>query len=448
MGIHRMNRINDYLQYDDHVDTAGAVNGHMNNIPMSIDDSGLTLSMLEDIVSRHLFEGGVMDLNQLATKTALASLLLENIISGMRADARVEVLGPAADSIAIRYNLTDNGRRFAREAKERSGYVGPAPISEQQYRQLIAEQSVHNLEVTRHQMHNAFSEVVIKPELMDQLGAAMHSGKAIFIYGHAGTGKTYLCSRLIKLLRTPVYIPHAVAVGDSIVRVFDPSVHSQQETTEQNSAWLAERPDSRLVLCDRPFISSGGELTMDQLEISHDQNSSQYIAPLHMKATHGIYMIDDLGRQKITVDELFNRWIVPMESGFDYLNFDSGSRLELPFDVILIFSTNLSPESLNDAAFQRRIGHKIRFDNCDVQSYSDIWRNECQRLGVYCDEDTLRFALQLHDINGVPMLASQPRDLIGLSLDYSRYAGLGNGFNSECLETAWKNFILDTDKTQ
>ena len=194
--------------------------------PITTEESGLSLAMLEDIVARQMFDTGVIDTFTLEATTALSGRLLEQIIGIMRADARIEVLGPGNDgSNALRYSLTDAGRKFALDARERSGYVGPAPISETHYRSLIQAQSVHNLSVSREQIRNAYTDVVIKPELQDKLGAAMHSSKAILIYGPAGTGKTFLCSRLIRLLDSPVYIPHAVAVGDSIVRVFDASVH-------------------------------------------------------------------------------------------------------------------------------------------------------------------------------------------------------------------------------
>lgn len=411
--------------------------------PLSIEDSGLSKSLLEDIVARQLFESGVLDIGGLSVSTALSSRLLDIILNLMRADARVEVLGPDSSSPnSLRYDLTDAGRRFAREARERSGYVGPAPISENQYRNLIEQQSVHDARITKADMQQVYSDVVIQPKLLDQLGAALHSGKAIFIYGPAGTGKTFLCSRLIQLLKTPVFIPHAIAVGDSIVRVFDAALHRPIYSNENSTAWIEDRADQRLVLCERPFVVSGGELSMDLLEIQRDEATGQYTAPLQLKATHGIYMIDDLGRQKMSTDELFNRWIVPMESGIDYLNLQSGARLAIPFDVVLIFSTNLLPEDLNDPAFQRRIGHKIGFEYCDEQSYSDIWRQECNRLGIQCSEELIQFAIHdLHGAQNTPMLACHPRDLIGMALDYTRYADVYDQLSYDGLLLAWDNYF-------
>lgn len=413
--------------------------------PVSASESGLSRSLLEDTVARQLLESGVDDLAGLSMSTALSSRLLESILQTMRADARVEIRGAIDGGAALRYTLTDGGRRYAREARERSGYIGPAPISVEHYRTLIASQSVHAMTVARAAMEEAFADVIIKPELRDRLGAALHSGKGIFVYGPAGTGKTFICSRLIRLLRTPVFIPHAVVVGDSIVRVFDPALHRPLDNPGCDSPWIPDRSDPRLVLCERPFIVSGGELTADMLEIRRDAATRQYLAPLQLKATHGIYMIDDLGRQKMTTDELFNRWIVPMESGVDYLNMDSGARLVMPFDVILIFSTNFLPEDLADPAFQRRIGHKIGFEHLDAQSYTAIWRQECERRGVEFREQSVEYAIhELHARTATPMLACHPRDLIGMALDYSRYAGEPDRVDPRALSVAWQNYFAHT----
>jgi len=239
-----------------------------------------------------------------------------------------------------------------------------------------------------------------------------------------------------------VLIPYAISVGDSIVRVFDPAVHTPVDTSVGQTPWLAERQDPRLILCQRPFIVSGGELTMDLLEIQRDTATRQYLAPLQMKATHGIYMVDDLGRQRMSTDALFNRWIVPMESGVDYLNMDSGARLKIPFDVILIFSTNMQPEDLDDPAFQRRIGHKIGFDYADDDSYLRIWSQECERLRVTCSRELVQFVMrELHDGQGVPKLACHPRDLIGMALDYSRYSGEPDTLTQAGLVLAWDNYF-------
>lgn len=414
--------------------------------PLTQKESGLSQSLLEDIVCRQLLESGVCDVQTLSKSTALSGRLLETLLQTLRSDTRVEILGPAGSSQALRYSLTDAGRRYANEAMQRSGYIGPAPITVDKYRELINLQSVKNLQVGKNQMDDVFNGVVIKPFLKDRLGSAMHSGKAIFIYGPAGTGKTFICKKLIDLLQTPVYIPHAVVVGDSIVRVFDGAVHDTVTQDEVSSAYLSDTLDPRVILCKRPFVCSGGELTADLLEVRYDSSTRQYTAPLQLKAIHGIYMIDDLGRQKMSTDELFNRWIVPMESGEDFLNLQSGQRLVVPFDVILIFSTNLLPEDLDDPAFQRRIGHKIGFEYADDDNYAQIWAQECDRLKVQFNPELVRFAIdQLHKRSGTPMLACHPRDLIGMALDYSKYANNEKKLTQNGLVLAWNNYFAKSE---
>lgn len=417
---------------------------HCPSQPVSVHESGLPIHILEDLICRLLLESGISDIHALSSRAALSSRLIEEVLSVLRADGRLEVLAPETGSSALRYNLTDHGRRFAAEARQRSRYTGPAPISELHYQNLISQQQANGHSISREDMQAAYADLVINPDLLDRLGAALHSDKAIFIHGPAGTGKTYLCSRLIRLLSEPVHIPHAVLVGNSIVRILDHAIHTPIQAEAVQSPVYTDRTDPRLVLCKRPFISSGGELTMDMLEIRQDPATGQFVAPLHMKAIHGIYMIDDLGRQRMTTDELFNRWIVPMESGIDYLVLDSGARLELPFDVILIFSTNLSPRELDDPAFQRRIGHKIGFDYLLADEYARIWIQECRRHQLQVDESLIDFVInELHLEDKRPMLACHPRDLMDMALDYSRYTSGEKHLTRRGLQLAWKNHFAN-----
>lgn len=414
--------------------------------PLTVEQTGLSQSMLEDLLCRQLLEIGVSDIQLLSRHTAMSSRLLESMLSILRSDARIEVKGPAQGSQSLRYELTEAGQTFARAARERSGYTGPIPVTMELYSDLVKSQSVKKLSVNQPSMASAFSDTVIQPRLLDRLGAAMHSGKAIFIYGHAGTGKTYICKRLIRIVDSAVLIPHAVVAGDSIVQIFDPAIHEEIVDESPRSVYVADSLDPRFKRCKRPFICSGGELTADMLEVQYDTTSKRYNAPLQLKANQGVYMIDDLGRQRMTKDTLFNRWIVPMESGIDYLNLQSGDRLVVPFDVVLIFSTNLSPEDLDDPAFQRRIGHKIEFEPLSVEDYARIWKQECEQQGVHFDLALVKYVvMELHEKRNVPMLACHPRDLIGMSHDYMRYNANDNVITREAVDIAWENYFLRVD---
>lgn len=412
--------------------------------PGNIKQTGLSLPLLEDLISKFLIESGVADLRQLASASALSGPVVEAILQFLRADGRIEVKSPAGENKGLRYALTDGGRAYAKDALMRSGYMGPAPVPLEHYKQLLREQSVHKHSITEGEVAESFTDMVIKPDLLNKLGAAMHSGKAVFIYGEPGTGKTFACQKLAKLLGDPILIPHAVAVGDSVVRVYDPLLHRiANSESERQPLMLESGFDPRFELCERPFITSGGELTADLLEIQFDASTRQYRAPLQLKASNGIYLIDDLGRQKMPTAELFNRWIVPMEAKEDYLNMQSGNRMIVPFDLILIFSTNLDPNDLADAAFLRRIGHKIRFDYLDRAEYRSIWQGVCDQRHTHYDPQLVDYVInELHVKRNVPMLACHPRDIIGMALDHVNYSRPGHNLDIEAIDIAWDtNFV-------
>ena len=305
----------------------------------------------------------------------------------------------AVDHNGLRYALTDKGRVGALEAMERSGYTGPAPITLEHYETLCLAQSVHRHQVTLSAMHAAFADTVIPRDLLDQLGSAVHSARPIFVYGLPGTGKTFITQRVSRLLGEAVYVPHAVAVGEEIFQLFDPAFHHALErpaeaAREDDILHLQRGHDPRLVHCRRPFVMSGGELTMAGLEVGVDERARLETAPLQLKASNGIYLIDDLGRQRMPVTELFNRWIVPMESKQDYLTLASGKRFQVPFDVILIFSTNLEPRDLADDAFLRRIGHKIHFKPMPEAEYRRIWQDMLAARELQADPGALDYLIE------------------------------------------------------
>jgi hypothetical protein len=406
----------------------------------------LCRSVLEELLAKHLYDAGVLDLHELVKRTALAGPVVEEVMALLRGNQYVEVRGKSELSVGLRYALTDRGRLLAVEALARNGYLGPAPISLDQYAALIHAQSVHAHQITREQMHSAFSDIVLRDSLLDELGPAVHSGRPIFVYGPPGTGKTYIGQRLARLLGEPVLIPHAIAVDEATVQIFDPIVHQPIDASDSPSVMLQQGFDPRLVLCQRPAIVTGGELTLDMLEVRYSKETRIHQAPLQLKATNGIYLIDDLGRQRVAPVDLFNRWIVPLENRRDYLSLGSGKRFPVPFDVVLVFSTNLNPTDLADDAFLRRIGHKIHFGPLSVQDYGAIWKQVCAERGIRFDTDLLLFVLEeLHARYQTPLLPCHPRDLIGMALDQARYEGGETQVTAQMLATAWKNYFVDLD---
>ncbi len=411
--------------------------------PRTLADTGLPEVLLTDLLCKHLFDAGALDVPRLSERMGLAGTVLDELIGILRRDMRVEVLGQSAGSNALRFGLTDRGRASARDALARSGYIGVAPYPIERYRELVRAQTVHHASVNAVRMRQAFSDVVLHEQLIDQLGASLNSGRAIMIYGPAGTGKTYISSRLIRLFDEHVWVPAAISINEVVIEVFDPQLHQRVDEDARPSVRLDQGHDRRLLRCRRPVVITGGELTLDQLDVRYDPFTRQYSAPLQLKASNGMFIIDDLGRQRMAPAELLNRWIVPMENQSDYLNLGGGRHVELPFDVILIFSTNLNPLELADEAFLRRIGYKVRFDYLTRDEYEQIWRQELEKLGIPFDSLLLRYVIEgLHQPENVPLLPCHPRDLLGMAVDRKRYLGREGAITPQDLEWAWRNYFV------
>jgi len=355
------------------------------------------------------------------------------------------VLGQTGNS-ALRYGLTERGRMAARDAFERSGYVGAAPVPLELYVALLKLQSVHCQRVSARAMRAAFAGVVITDDLLDRLGVAMNSGRAMMIYGPSGTGKTYISSRLVRLLDQAIWVPHAVVIGEALLPIYDPQVHCRLETAQAAQLLLDQGIDRRLLCCSRPLLATGGELTLEQLDVRYDPFTRQYQAPLQLKASNGLFIVDDLGRQRMPPAELLNRWIVPMEERRDFLNLGGGRHCVLPFDLMLVFSTNLNPLDLADEAFLRRIGYKLHFGYLNAEQYERIWRQELDKHGQPFDPALLAHVLrELHGAEGVPLLPCQPRDLIGMALDRQRYQDRSGPLTPGDLDWAWRNYFVQLE---
>ncbi|MBK1718208.1 AAA family ATPase [Thiocystis violacea] len=411
--------------------------------PASLADTGLTEPFLADLISKHLAEAGVLDLGTLSRRLGLTGALVEELLVFLRAAARVEVVGNQGLNAFLRYGLTERGRGMADEASRRDGYVGPAPVTLVDYERIVRAQSGRLRPLTRSCVHAAFADTVIRPELLDRLGPAVNSGRPLFIHGPAGTGKSFIARRLSRLLGPPVLVPHAIAVGESTVRCLDPGTHRRLKPAESESVMLDQGFDGRYALCERPTVIAGGELTMDQLDLHYESATRLYRAPLQLRANNGLLLLDDLGRQRISPAALFNRWIIPLEDRVDHLSLKGGQHFTVPFDLVLVLSTNLDPLALADDAFLRRIGYKVPFEPSTREEYGAIFQQECTRNGVDFDPSLLAFLIEaLHERNGVPLLPCHPRDLLGLALDYGRYRG-EDWIDETALRWAWDNYFVN-----
>jgi predicted ATPase with chaperone activity len=417
--------------------------------PTTPEETGLGAFFIEELILKQLLESGVLDLLELINRLCLAGSVLEHGLAHLREEGQIEVRGQSGASNVLRYALTDRGRVSATEAMVRDGYVGPAPVPLATFTKLVELQSVRHCHLSREQVQTAFADTVIRQSLLDQLGPAMHSGRAMFVYGDAGTGKSFISRRLARLLGSPVLVPHALEVNNSVIQFYDPSYHHTIAGQQQTQATSFRRGhDPRFVLCERPLVVTGGELTLDMLELQFDGVTRRYRAPLQLLATNGMMLIDDLGRQRVQPVDLFNRWIIPLEDRHDYLSLKNGQHICLPFDVMLAFSTNLNPLDLADEAFLRRIGYKIHFPTLSVAEFSAIWRQVCGDRGVAFQQAPLDFLL--HDLfakESRPLLPCHPRDFIDLAQDYNRYQG-ETGISEQALRWAWENYFVSLADTK
>ncbi|WP_229680625.1 AAA family ATPase [Marinobacterium zhoushanense] len=416
--------------------------------PLTLADTGLSRHFLTELLIKHLYDAGMLTSKQLMQRTALAGPVLEELIEFLRKEVMIDVHGQGFDKRELSYSLTQRGRETAIDALARSGYLGPAPVPIERYRELVQIQTVHGCKVTAASLNGLFEHIVLRKSLREQLGPAMNSGRAIFIYGPAGTGKTYITQKLTGLFEDSCLIPYAISVNEQVVSLFDPLLHQPIEESIHTPSLLFDQGyDARFVNCRRPRVVTGGELGMDMLEIHFNPVTKEYQAPLQLKANNGIFIIDDMGRQRATPMEIFNRWIVPMEEKKDYLTLGAGRHFQTPFDQILVFSSNINPLELADEAFLRRIGYKIYFGYLQPDEYGEIWRQVCAEKGIGFDPLLLDFAItELHAQRDVALRPCHPRDLLGMAQDRVLYlGGDAASLDAQALTWAWNNYFVSLD---
>ena len=413
----------------------------------TVEETGLPFLFLVELLVKVLFQRGQLHLPELASYVKLSLVVIDPVISFMRQEKMCEVTrrGASGTDADIHYQLTDSGRQRALECLARNAYAGPCPVPLAAYNAQVAAQSVASMHVTRADVQANFDGIAVNARVLDQLGSAMNSGRAIFIHGAAGSGKTYLAERLSGLLQGSIAVPYAIMVDGEVVPFYDPVLHVPAGEAQQVNAGIEKtvQLDARWVRgVRRPAVLTGGELTLDMLDLRFDSVTRLYRAPPHLKANNGIFIIDDLGRQRCSPLELMNRWIVPMDRAIDFLSLHNGYTFQVPFDVVVVFSSNFLPERLSDAAFLRRLGYKIEVPALSESEYEQVFAQTCARYGVAFDAQAFRYLLhQLHYRCNVALLACYPRDLIRQVRDLARYEGTAMVLNDTVLEWAWNNYI-------
>jgi hypothetical protein len=350
----------------------------------------------------------------------------------------------------LRYGLTEKGVKWAQDAMSQNQYVGPAPVPLEAFCERVHRQSIANERVTLAMLENAFSDLIVSDRMIRELGPAINSGHSMLLYGPSGTGKSSIGERAGRVFAEVVYIPYCFEVDGQIVKVFDPSVHKALEDPAEirrhAETLIREDLDLRWVACHRPFVVTGGELTLEMLDLSFNILAKYYEAPLHIKALGGVFLVDDFGRQLVEPTAMLNRWIVPMEKRIEYLKLHTGKSFEIPFDELVIFSTNYSPRRLMDAAVLRRIHYKIYVGAPTVEEFHRIFQLTARSFGVQVDPPVVDSIIgQLINERGVDLSGFQPKFLIEQVLAQCRFEGCEPVFNHERVGMALDNLVTRED---
>jgi hypothetical protein len=370
-------------------------------VPKTLEETGLESNFLLNSVLRIMYVSALQTIPELSEHIKLTRGVVESLLEFAKKEALVEIRGPSEKSQNVmRYILTAAGKERASEALRRCEYTGPAPVPLQRYQVQVQKQTITNEIIGMEKLKKALSHLVLSEDVIRQLGPASNSGRAILIYGAAGNGKTSIAEALVGAFEQPVYVPYCIEADGQIIKIYDPSVHVTLPSSSNGSngrnhpIFLPHREyDPRWVRCRRPYIISGGELTLEMLDLDFDVHSKYYEAPLQMKAIGGIFVIDDFGRQRVRPHELLNRWIFPLERKVDYLTLHTGKKFALLFDQLVIFATNFPPEELMDPAQLRRVHYKLKINPPTADEYREIFRRICESYGLAFSEDIMAYLL-------------------------------------------------------
>jgi hypothetical protein len=432
------------MQYSidqDREDVALPVDPRMPVAPASLEETGLELSFMLRLAAKCATEQDTVTPSYLADRMKLPKVLINLLIKELVKLAFLEARGLAGEDVRsdIRYALSAKGIEYAHAASRQSQYAGPAPVSLGAFCRQIGLQSIHDERLTQARLIESLEGLVLSKSLIEKLGPAMNSGLSILLYGPPGNGKTSIAERTSQLFRQTIWVPYAIEVAGQVISFYDEAVHQPAAAAMENPY---PKKDQRWIECRRPVIKTGGELTLDLLDLTFSEGSSVYEAPMHLKASGGVFIIDDFGRQQVAPQALINRWIVPLERGYDFLTLHTGRKFKVPFDELVVFSTNIAPKDLSDEAGLRRLKYKIYVSNPSRDEYIRIFESyaskvsveiDCGDLGVFYDRKYKSPASCYH-----------PKYLLDFIRSHCEYNGMPKVASLEMLDRAWEGvFTVD-----
>lgn len=415
--------------------------------PRTLDDMQLSPVMMQDIVLKTMFRKNVDMVSDLAKAICLPIPVTQELVDAARAQRLLEATGTlnANNGNEMGYQLTDAGKARALDALAQSEYFGAMPVPLDVYREQVQRQSIRNIQVTRDQLTAAMGQLVLPDDLLGQLGPAVSAGRSILMYGPPGNGKSSISNGIRDALGDRVYVPRAIEYAGQVITVYDPIVHNAVPEPEDDPTCLrrAKRFDARYVMCERPTVITGGELSLEMLDLVYNPTARTYQAPLQLKSAGGIFIVDDLGRQAEPPQALVNRWIVPLEEGKDILALQSGEKFEVPFDTLVIFSTNFHPNKIFDQAALRRIFFKIKIDGPSQENFLKIFAMIAKKRQMPLDEATLVHLLKVRypEIDNV-YANYQPIFLIDQMIAICDFEGLPYQMSPDLLDRAWDNMFV------
>jgi DNA-binding PadR family transcriptional regulator len=380
--------------------------------PQSLSEVGLSESEVEALILKLLLSRGDLVGRDIADHIRLPFALVDGLLRQLKQDQLVVYRGSAAMNDYL-YQLTDLGRERARRYTEHCSYFGAAPVTLAAYVDSVRAQSLEKQHPTAEDLRRAFDDLLINPRMLARLGPAINSGRGLFLFGAPGNGKTSIAERVTVAFGQSIWIPRAIGVDGEIMRLYDPMNHEELPVEKSEGLLDNSRIDRRWIRIRRPTIVVGGELTMENLEVTQNKSTGTSEAPMQMKSNCGTLVIDDFGRQRMSIDELLNRWIVPLEKRYDFLNMANGKKIQVPFDQLIIFSTNLEPRDLVDDAFLRRIPYKIEVIDPTEEEFRELFRLMCRSFNIAHDSTAIDYLIETHYRSvGRPFRCCQPRDLL------------------------------------